>query len=494
MERVSDGDQMWRLTLQHSPVGMSLVTPDGRFVAVNEAFCTMLGYDPDTLRSFTFQEITHPRDLAEDIELLEDTLAGHRTSYRLVKRYRHADGHYVWGDLSVALLREEDGTPIHFIGQILDVTEQYEARRKLAVAQATIDQQRRRAEAVFDSVDVGLLLIDAEGRYESMNRRHREFMALSFPDGHAGRVGQVGEIYGADAVTPLTREEMPTWRAVRGEEFDDVRLWVGRDPLTRRAVSVSARTVRDHAGQFAGAALAYKDVTDYVRALSVKDEFVASVSHELRTPMTSVLGHLEMLADDPSLPADVTQRIRTVERNALRLRELVSDLLQVQQQGDGGIRLDKRDVDLVEVVSEAVEAARPWAEASELTLTSDLPPSLVACVDAGRIRQVVDNLVSNAIKYSEAGGTVEVTLGRRRRHRAGRQGHGSRHRPEDLGKLFTRFFRGDAARDRHIQGTGLGLSIVRSIAESHGGSVAITSNPDRGCLARVLLPPIAARH
>ena len=492
MERVADSDRQWRLTLQHSPVGMSLVDPEGRFLAVNDAFCTMLGYDADEVQALTFQEITHPDDLDADLDLLEETLAGERTSYRMVKRYVHRDGSVVWADLSVALLREDDGTPIHFIGQILDITEQYEARRKLAVAQATIDQQRRRTEAVHDTVDVGLVLLDAEGNYQTVNRRHRDFMRLAYPNGHHGSAGQPGEVYAEDGTTPLSEQDMPTYRAVRGEEFDDLRIWVGSDPSTRRALSVSSRSVRDHAGLFAGAALAYKDVTDYLKAASVKDEFVASVSHELRTPMTSILGHLEMLAEDPSLPMDVTKRIQTVERNAVRLRQLVSDLLEVQQDSAGGIVLDRRDCDLVEIVRDAVEAARPWAESSQLTLTADLPDSLTACVDPGRIRQVVDNLVSNAIKYNIPGGTVDVTI------TSGAELNeivvadtGAGIAAEDE-RLFTRFYRGELARSRHVQGTGLGLSIVRAIAQAHSGSVTLRPGDDRGSIATVMLPALAS--
>ncbi len=493
MEYVAEGDQLWRLTLQHSPVGMSLVGTDGRLVAVNEAFCQMIGYDEETLQSLTFQEITHPDDLDEDLELLHETLAGTRTSYRLVKRYLHADGHVVWGDLSVALLRQADGTPIHFISQILDVTEQFEYRQRLAVAQATIDHQRRMAEAVYDSVDVGLVLIDAEGRYERMNRRHRDFMSLAFPQGHAGRAGQLGEVYAEDGTTLLTEDQMPSFRAVRGEEFDDVRVWVGADLLSRRALSVSGRTVRDHAGQFAGAALAYKDVTDYLRALEVKDEFVASVSHELRTPMTSVLGHLELLAEDPTIPEHAVGQLRTVERNAVRLRQLVSDLLHVASGRDGGLRVVRARADLATVVADAVDASQPAARAAGLVLESVVPPSLVALVDAGRIRQVVDNLLSNAVKYSEPGGTVAVTLtpdGDDVDLTVSDSGFGIA--PADLDRLFTRFFRGEEARERHIQGTGIGLSIVRSIVEAHGGTVSLASEVGVGSVVHVRLPHVSA--
>ncbi len=487
-----DGEQLWWLTLQHSPVGMSLASPDGRLLAVNEALCRMLGYDAEQLRGLTFQQITHPEDLPADLEFFAQTLAGERTSYRIVKRYLHADGHHVWVDLSVALLRDDEGTPIHFIGQILDMTAHHDYRAQLADAQATIERQRRMAEAVFDTVDIGLLLIDREGRYERTNRPHREFMALGFPEGHAGLAGQLGEVFGHDGTTRLSRAEMPTHRAVQGEEFEDVRAWVGADPLTRRALSVSARTVRDEAGEPTGFALAYKDVTDYVQALEVKDEFVASVSHELRTPLTSVLGHLEIVSDHPGLPDDVAAQLDTIQRNALRLRHLVSDLLHVASGKQGGLQITRSETDVVGVVADAVTAASPGARAERISLGADLPPELIALVDAHRFRQVADNLISNGIKYSESGGEVLVRLGLE----AGDillevcdSGLGIA--PDDLERLFTRFFRGQQARDRHIQGTGLGLNIVRSIVEAHGGRVSVASEVGVGSVVRVRLPRVA---
>ena len=117
-------------------------------------------------------------------------------------------------------------------------------RRRLAGAKETIDRQQRFADAILDTVDVGLLLLDRDGAYQTMNRRHRDFMQLAFPDGHAGHAGQLGLVYGEDGSTRLTRKEMPSYRASQGEEFDDARMWVGDDPLTWRALSVSARSVR----------------------------------------------------------------------------------------------------------------------------------------------------------------------------------------------------------------------------------------------------------
>src|SRR4051794_35832611 len=124
MDRVSDDVALWRLTLQHSPIGMATVDLDGRLLMVNRALCEMLGYDAETLSQRGFQELTHPDDLDADLHLFNQAVVGDIDSYRLSKRYLHADGHGIWGDLSVGLLRGPDGRPPHFVSQSLHATEQ----------------------------------------------------------------------------------------------------------------------------------------------------------------------------------------------------------------------------------------------------------------------------------------------------------------------------------------------------------------------------------
>src|SRR4029078_10471898 len=129
----------------------------------------------------------------------------------------------------------------------------------------------------------------------------------------------------------LRREQMPSYRASQGEEFDDARMWVGDDPLTWRALSGAARSGRDEQVRFAGAALAYKDVTDFMRALRVKDEFVASVSHELRTPLTSIRGYVDLVLDQDDVGESSRAFLEEASRNGERLQRLVADLLHTVQ-------------------------------------------------------------------------------------------------------------------------------------------------------------------
>lgn len=363
------------------------------------------------------------------------------------------------------------------------------SRDAAEAALATLENERRFSDAILDTVDVGLVLLAADGTYRGINRRHEGFMRLAFPDGHLGRAGQTGEVYDANGTALLGREQMPTYRASQGEEYDDVRMWVGGDPLTRRALSVSARRVASPDGEFAGAALAYTDVTDFMRLLRVKDEFVASVSHELRTPLTSIVGYVNILLEREDLPPDVVSQLEVVARNTDRLNRLVADLLHTARAAAGPMHVVRTPTDLAAVVRDSVEAAGPAAARAQVAVQVAVPETMTVMVDQQRMAQVVDNLVSNAVKYSLPGGLVQVSLGLDAdRVELCVIDSGIGISSADRDRLFNRFFRSRQAEERSIQGVGLGLSITKSIVESHGGRIEVESELGQGSVFRVRLP------
>lgn len=483
-----EADELWRLTMEHSPVGMAIVSPSGGFLTANVALCDMLGHEADELITKSFQDITHPEDLDTDLRLFQQTLAGEISSYRITKRYLRADGSTLVGDLSVALLRDAMGTPIHFISQIVDLSERQAFVDRLDAAEAAADAERRTAQAVFEGVAVGLLQIDAQGRYVATNGRHREFLDLAFPEGHHGMAGQPGFAYDADHQL-LDHDAMPSVRAAHGEEFDDVRLWVGKDPHSRRALSVSARRVLDRSGEMTGAVLAYHDVTDSVRAMAVKDEFVSTISHELRTPLTAALAYLELLDESTDVSPEGHQQVTAARRNMLRLSHLVADLLFTTRVSAGSPLVDPYRVDLAVLLCEAVDAAALDADSRGVRLVSRVPDSLPAVADGMRLRQVFDNLLDNAVSYSAAGGVVTVDLGVREEHVVLTiTDEGTGIDAAELEQVFGRFYRGENARRVQVAGAGLGLTIVRSIVEAHGGVVSLESTLGEGTSVCVLLP------
>jgi PAS domain S-box-containing protein len=221
----------------------------------------------------------------------------------------------------------------------------------------------------------------------------------------------------------------------------------------------------------------------------LKDEFVSLVSHELRTPLTSIRGYLELaLEDSETLTSDQREYLAVVQRNSERLLRLVGDLLFVAQVDAGRLTIEQEPSDLAAIAHESVLGAEPVAAGRGVGLTIEAEPSPMEG-DPARLAQLVDNLVSNAIKFTEPGGTVTVRV------RPGDAAAvlevtdtGIGIPAEEQEQLFERFFRSSNARRAAIQGTGLGLVIVRAIADAHGGSISMESAERVGTTFRIELP------
>jgi signal transduction histidine kinase len=225
--------------------------------------------------------------------------------------------------------------------------------------------------------------------------------------------------------------------------------------------------------------------------MRLRDEFVATVSHELRTPLTSIMGYLELISDD-SFAARTPEQdtfLGVVQRNAERLMHLVSDLLLVAEAKDRKLDLDVHDVDLQRLVTECVEAAKPAADAKQIELTVDHGAPAHLKGDPLRLAQLMDNLVSNAIKFTPQGGRVSVTTGARDGSTVLEvTDSGSGISDADQLQLFNPFFRTRSATAQAIPGTGLGLTITKAIVDAHNGSIDVRSVVGRGTTFNVLLP------
>jgi PAS domain S-box-containing protein len=232
----------------------------------------------------------------------------------------------------------------------------------------------------------------------------------------------------------------------------------------------------------------------------LKDTFVASVSHELRTPLTSISGFLQLVQDGLAGETSEEQRrcLAIAGRNADRLHRLIGDLLFVAQMDAGQLVLEPTQVDLRALAAECLESVRPRAMQAgvEVVLEGDAVAGLQG--DPSRLTQLLDNLVSNAIKFSSEGGQVAVrTISENGNVVLEVADHGIGIPAEQQQHLFQRFFRGSNAAERAIQGTGIGLSIVKAIVDAHGGSIAVESREGQGTTFRVAfplrLPPVAPR-
>jgi signal transduction histidine kinase len=227
----------------------------------------------------------------------------------------------------------------------------------------------------------------------------------------------------------------------------------------------------------------------------LKDEFVALVSHELRTPLTSIVGYVRVLLRDRAEPLQARQRelLQVVDRNASRLVALVGDLLFTGKVDAGKLTLEPTCFELAELARQSVESALPVADETDVELIFEHGGDVELEADRARIAQLIDNLVSNAVKFTPAGGRVTVRV------EAGDddalltvEDSGIGIPEAELERLFERFFRASTATSREIPGSGLGLSVAKTIAELHGGSLELRSREGEGTTVVVRLPRGAA--
>ncbi len=365
-ERTADlgaSEQRFRHAFHFAGTGMAIVALDGRWIRVNRSVCEIVGYGETELLQKTFQDITHPDDLAADLANVQALLAGTLRFYQMEKRYLHREGHIVWVRLTVSLVRDHDGQPVHFVSQIEDTTEHKRLEASLARA-------------------------------------------------------------------------------------------------------------RDEA----------------LEASRLKSEFLAMMSHEIRTPMNGVIGMTALLRDTP-LTATQADFVRTIESSGESLLTIINDILDYSKIEAGRIELEATPFDLRQCIVDALDlfAARALEKKIELiyAIGSDLPVQVLG--DVTRLRQILVNLLGNAIKFTEQGRVVVTAdlapepggTGQVRLKFAVRDtGIGI---PADrMDRLFKSFSQVDASTTRRFGGTGLGLAISQRLAELMGGSIWAESRAGEG--------------
>ncbi len=360
--RLRAAEEQFRLAFENAPIGVAIVAPNGRFLRVNPALCAIVGYPPDELLERSFQDITHPDDVAADVLYVREMLDGTRATFEMQKRYLRRDGSQVWVQLNASLVRADDGRPMHFISQIQDIT----ARRE-----------------------------NEEHLRNSENR----------------------------------------------------------------------------------AQLASK----------MKSQFLANMSHEIRTPMNGVLGMAELLADSPLNDAQ-RGHVEGLRAAADSLLVILNDILDLSKIEAGKVDIEVADFDLGKVVRETISLFAVTAQTKGIDLHSEMTVNdEVVRGDAARLRQVLANLVGNAVKFTERG---RVVL------RVARDGDCIRFDVIDSGigipleaqsRLMKPFEQGDSSTTRRFGGTGLGLAISRDLIELMGGDISFMSEPGVGTTFTILV-------
>jgi two-component system phosphate regulon sensor histidine kinase PhoR len=334
--------------------------------------------------------------------------------------------------------------------------------------------------AILTAMQDGLLVVDNQGRLGLMNPAFRELFSVNENSLGSPLLESVRD----PAVERIIGETLRQRKPSQGV------LMIGGRDFQMTSVPMGAEN-----GSTTGAVVLFHDITALKRADEVRRDFVANVSHELRTPLSILRGYIETMLDDPQMSRGETTRILEVMyKNSKRLGLLANDLLALAKLESGASSIQLSEIDLLRFLSDLV---RDWGK--KFT-TKHLEPIVdvsddcsTVSADEERLREVFDNLLDNAVKYSGDGGEVRLAGERRNGEMiltVSDTGVGIGR--DDLPRIFERFYRADKARSRELGGTGLGLSIVKHIVQLHGGRVEVESELGKGTTIRVILPVSAS--
>ncbi|WP_291048192.1 HAMP domain-containing sensor histidine kinase [Herbiconiux sp.] len=356
----------------------------------------------------------------------------------------------------------------------------------LEVALRRARRQEQTLDEVLNAVTFGVVAFGKDGVQTILNRAHRAYQTeFGLPETSV----EHPVMYKPDRVTPYDDDERPFFRATGGERFDDMVAWLGAPGEHRIALSISSRPLTTADGAPDGGVMVSRDVTAEINAIQARDDLVASVSHELRTPLTSILGYLELALDDETLDPSTRSMLEVASANSDRLLALVADLLTAASEKDQQIVMSFSQCDLSEIVAQAIEAQRLAASERGIVLQNSVQGPVLLEADGFRLRQVVDNLLTNAIKYNVENGRVSVQVEADDsivRLVVSDTGIGL----SDLeqSKLFDRYFRAEGVRQSSIHGSGLGLTISRDIVRRHGGDLTVASTVGVGTTFTASVP------
>ncbi len=519
-------------------IGMAITSPAKGWIEVNQSLCDILGIRREELVQKTWAELTHPEDLAADVVHFDRVVRGEAEGYAMEKRFIRGDGTIIHAEISARCVRRHDGTIDHFVALIADITKRKQSERRLLeslrqseamlwtissvagnpalatgdlltlansiteLASETIDVDRVSV-WIYDDSSEQLRCTDL---FERDQRRHTSSMILhekdfldefrclesaKFVDAHDAlhdprTTGYVECHLKPSGIKSKLDVVIRTSGRIRGLIcFEQVRSLHHWDPHEiafgcQLADQIGIALLNCEQRLAAAELMRARDAAQ--SASRAKSDFLATMSHEIRTPMNGVMGFTDLLLDTPLNP-EQRGYTTTIKNSADSLLTLINDILDYSKIEAGKLTLEHRQFNAREVVAEVVDLLASKAAGGKLALVLDwdsaAPSEWVG--DSTRFRQVLINLVGNAIKFTHHGHVlIKVRKGEPGTGRIEITDTGIGISPEAQAQLFTKFTQADSSTTRRYGGTGLGLAICKQLVELMGGVIGARSDPGNG--------------
>jgi two-component system CheB/CheR fusion protein len=465
-------EERLRITYDRAPVGIFETDLEGRFLRVNDAFVELTGRSRDSLLALRSQDITHPDDVAGDMEAFDRIRTGTTPSVRREKRYVREDGQAVWVELHRFAITDAQGQPSFTVGIAEDIGERKET-------ETTLRRREARFRALMNSAPVLIWVSGVEGM-EYVNQAYLEFLGVESQEvlGNAWTYflhPDDRESYLA-AFDRAQSTFQPFEHQFRFRRGDGEYRWM-------MAVALPQFSAAGKLSGYTGATFdiaILKQAEETLRTADQrKDEFIAMLAHELRNPLAPITNVVQMLKSGNLDAKTVDWAYEVLERQLRNLGHMVNDLLDVSRASHGKIQLHQERVDLNELVNRSLDVLRPAIDAGQKQVIVEMPNApVIMLADPVRLEQIIGNLVHNAVKFTPQSGhiTVRVTVDNGKDVRISVRDDGDGIAPDALPHVFDLFMQGNTSLDRAQGGLGIGLTLVRGLVELHGGTIEAKSD------------------
>ncbi len=489
-KRIQKSEERFRKVFEEAPLGMLITTVESDIFTVNQTFCQMLGYTQQELINMTVADISYPEDMPKSREQIGKMLSHERPSFQMEKRYVKKNGHLFWGNVTASCFYNEDNTPSYCLAMIEDITQRKQAEEEL----------RKLSLAIEQSPSI-LVITDIHGKIEYVNPKFTQITGYTASQVIGKNPGilkscqQSTEFYKALWDTVLSGKE---WRGeIQNKKKDGTLYWE----------SVSISSIKDTENNITHFIKVAENITERKRADEAlkqakkaaeaanraKSEFIANMSHEIRTPLNAVIGFSDLLS---SMITDKKHKsyLSSIQTAGKTLLTLINDILDLSKIEAGRLEIQSAPINLSLIFTEleqifAVNLSQKKLEFI-VEIDKDLSPALV--LDEIRLRQVLLNLLGNAIKFTEQG-SIKLSVQKHAQSsgkvdlifKVADTGIGI---PEDQREtIFEAFQQQEGQSTRKYGGTGLGLAISKRLVEMMNGQISVYSQEKQGSVFEIIL-------
>jgi PAS domain S-box-containing protein len=496
-QQLSDSQRKFQNTFEHAAAGITHVGLQGQLLEVNQTFCQLVGYSEDELRRMSFQDITLPEDVGPDLQMLEDTLARRRNHYSLEKRYRHKDGHIIWGQVTVSLIRKPDGSPHYFISVVQDISEVKATQEALRTSESLMRQAQGVARFVTWEADLTAhcfrTLGDDNDVFDlpSGSFTNEVVLSLTHPEDHQRLKKEwIAALKGHGPFQGTYRghpQSPVRWFQVSAH-FDwdangqAVRAYgISQDISTRKLAELEIRHLNASLEQ------RIQERTQELKdAYAELESYSYAVAHDLRSPLRIINGFAQALQEDNLHLSEASKtHLHRIKSSSQRMGMLIDGLLKLAQYARGEVV--RQPVNISTIATTLLEELAN--DDPQRQVHWSIEPDLIALADPALVEALLQNLLSNAWKYSAHTDSAHIRIYKQT------QGtevffcvsdNGAGFDMAHAAKLYQPFQRLHMPNEFH--GLGVGLATAQRIVKRHGGELRAMGEPGKGATFSFSLP------